>query len=63
MDVDRTSEEGKASSVQFLHFNFSTELIEKFKKNDVILAIEHNFYNHSTKLLEDTRATLLNDFN
>ena len=27
----RTSAEGKASSVQFMHFNFSKEQIKKFK--------------------------------
>ena len=30
-DVDRTSSEGKASSVQFLHFNFNQTQIEKIK--------------------------------
>ena len=31
-DVDRTSADGKASSVQFIHFNFSDDQIKKFKK-------------------------------
>ena len=30
-DVDRTSAEGKASSVQFVHFKFNDLQIEKFK--------------------------------
>ena len=30
-DVDRTSAEGKASSVQFIHFKFTDEQIAKFK--------------------------------
>ena len=30
-DVDRTSEEGKASSVQFIHFKFNDSQIDKFK--------------------------------
>ena len=29
-DVDRTSDEGKASSVQFIHFKFNDEQIKKF---------------------------------
>ena len=33
-DVDRTSAEGKASSVQFVHFNFTDEQIIKFKNLD-----------------------------
>ena len=32
-DVDRTSSEGKASSVQFIHFKFTDEQIQKFKSN------------------------------
>ena len=45
-DLDRTSEEGKASSVQFIHFNFSEKQIEKFKdlNNEVIIGIDHKFY-------------------
>ena len=30
-DLDRTSAEGKASSVQFIHFNFSEQQIKNFK--------------------------------
>jgi hypothetical protein len=38
-DVDRTSAEGKASSVQFVHFEFTDIQIKKFKdlSNDVII--------------------------
>ena len=32
-DVDRTSAEGKASSVQFIHFKFTDEQITKFKNS------------------------------
>ena len=64
-DVDRTSAEGKASSVQFLHFNFSKSQIEKFKdtKNSVILGIDHKLYNHMTKISDETRKALISDFN
>ena len=46
-DIDRTTDEGKASSVHFVHFNFSDEQIEKFKKSDieVVLSINHKLYN------------------
>ena len=30
-DVDRTSTEGKASSVQFIHFKLNEKQIQKFK--------------------------------
>ena len=63
-DVDRTSLEGKASSVQFIHFNFTDEQIIKFKNldNEVILGIDHSLYNHMTKISEHTRKSLIKDF-
>jgi len=63
-DLDRTSEEGKASSVQFVHFNFSDIQIAKFKdlKNTVMLNINHELYNHNTEILENTKQALMLDF-
>ena len=63
-DVDRTSAEGKASSVQFIHFNFTDEQIKKFKdlNNKVSLGISHNLYNHMIQISENTRKTLIRDF-
>ena len=34
-DVDRTSTEGKASSVQLVHFNFTDVQIQKFKSYEI----------------------------
>ena len=63
-DVDRTSAEGKASSVQFIHFNFTDDQIEKFKSNspEIELAIDHKEYSHSTKLSKENIASLSSDF-
>ena len=63
-DVDRTSAEGKASSVQFIHFNFTDEQIEKFKSNDVDveLGMNHKEYSHTTKLSKENIASLSEDF-
>ena len=63
-DVDRTSSEGKASSVQFVHFNFTDKQIIKFKNldNEVILGIDHNLYKHTTKISEYIRKALIKDF-
>ena len=63
-DIERTSSEGKASSVQFVHFNFTNQQIIKFKNlnNEVILGIDHNLYQHMTKIPEYTRKTLIKDF-
>ena len=63
-DVDRTSAEGKASSVQFIHFNFSEEQIKKFKdlNTQVTIGIDHSLYNHMTKISKDTKSALIKDF-
>ena len=64
-DVDRTSAEGKASSVQFIHFKFNDDQIKKFKSgsNQIELGIDHDEYSHSTKLNELTINSLISDFN
>ena len=64
-DVDRTSADGKASSVQFVHFNFSDEQIQKFKLEDidVELGMSHKEYSHTTKLTKENITSLLTDFN
>ncbi len=64
-DVDRTSADGKASSVQFIHFNFTDDQIEKFQSNssEIELGIDHKEYSHSTKLSEENIASLSADFN
>ena len=63
-DVDRTSAEGKASSVQFIHFNFTDEQIQKFKSSDVNieLGMDHKEYSHTTKLSKENIASLSEDF-
>ena len=64
VDVDRTSAEGKASSVQFIHFNFTDDQIEKFQSNssEIELGIDHKEYSHSTKLSKENIASLSTDF-
>ena len=63
-DVDRTSSEGKASSVQFIHFKFNDKQIDEFKSNSsqVEIGIEHDEYSHLTKLNQSTKESLLLDF-
>ena len=63
-DVDRTSAEGKASSVQFIHFNFTDEQIQKFKSIDVTIefGMDHKEYSHTTKLSKENIASLSKDF-
>ncbi len=63
-DVDRTSAEGKASSVQFIHFTFDDEQIQKFKSNgaEVEIGIDHKEYSHTTKLNAANLSSLSADF-
>ena len=63
-DVDRTSAEGKASSVQFIHFKFSDEQIQKFKLDgaEVEIGIDHKEYSHTTKLSSANLSSLSADF-
>ena len=63
-DVDRTSAEGKASSVQFIHFKFNDDQINKFKllSANIELGIDHKEYSHTTKLTEDNLISLSKDF-
>jgi hypothetical protein len=63
-DVDRTSAEGKASSVQFIHFKFNDEQIQKFKSDgaEVEIGINHKEYSHTTKLSLANLSSLSADF-
>lgn len=62
-DVDRTTAEGKASSIQFLHFNFTDAQAAAMKTDgaEVILAIGHDAYGHMVKLPEAVRTALAAD--
>ena len=64
-DLDRTSDEGKASSVQFLHFNFEKNQIEKFKNlnTNILIGIRHKYYNHEIQISKDNQESLIKDFN
>ena len=64
-DVDRTSADGKASSVQFIHFKLSDHQIENFRSglSQVELGINHDEYSHTTKLTDITLKSLSADFN
>ena len=65
VDLDRTSTEGKASSVQFVHFKFNDKQVEKFKSGslNVEIGIDHEEYSHTTKLTDLNIKSLSADFN
>lgn len=63
-DVERTSDDGKTSSVHFLHFPFTEEQIAAFSNPDkqVMLGCDHPNYAHLALLAPKVRAALAEDF-
>lgn len=63
-DQDRTTAEGKASSVQFVHIPFTKAQIEAFKAPGahVVLGLSHPNYGHMAVLSDAVRAELARDF-
>jgi len=63
-DTERTSDDGKASSVHFIHFHFSKSQIESFikKDNNIIIGFDHKNYSHFSQLSEESKEELSNDF-
>ena len=63
-DQDRTTADGKASSVQFVHFPFSRAQIERFRKagETIIVGIEHENYAHMAVMSDAIRRELAGDF-
>jgi hypothetical protein len=64
-DTDRTSEDGKASSVHFLHFDFSTNQIEKFltDASKILIGFENENYKHFSEISKESKKELGKDFN
>jgi hypothetical protein len=63
-DQDRTTAEGKASSVQFIHFPFTAEQIALFRRpgTEIVLGFTHPDYPHMTMLPDAMREALAEDF-
>lgn len=61
---ERTTPDGKTSSVHWVQFKFSPEQIEKFKADgvEVVLGIAHAAYSHMAVVMPDIRAELAKDF-
>jgi Protein of unknown function (DUF3501) len=62
-DVDRTTPDGKTSSVHFLRFRLSAPQIERFRDPgaNVMLGFAHPNYGHLAIVQPATRAELLKD--
>jgi len=63
-DTERTSEDGKASSVHFLHFELNDDLVKLFIKDDIkiMLGFDHPNYKHFSEVSEVSKKELSNDF-
>ena len=63
-DTERTDDSGKASSVHFIHFNFTDDQIKEFLNatSKITIGFEHTEYNHLTFLSEQNRNSLADDF-
>jgi hypothetical protein len=63
-DTERTTPDGKTSSVHFLRFTFTPAQIAAFRTagTQVTLGITHPKYGHLAILPEDSRASLAADF-
>ena len=64
IDIDRTTADGKASSVQFLRFPFNEKQISAFssKKAKIVLSITHPEYHHMAGIPKSVHEALVKDF-
>ncbi len=63
VDVERTTPEGKTSSIHFLHFRLTEAQAEAFRVQGrrVVVAVGHPGYGHMAVMPEATRAALAED--
>ena len=63
-DIERTREDGKASSVHFLRFGLTTAQIAVFRdpKTTIMIGCDHPAYTHLAGLSPASRAELSRDF-
>ncbi|MCC6918211.1 MAG: DUF3501 family protein [Alphaproteobacteria bacterium] len=63
-DTERTTPEGKTSSVHFFHFRFSDNDVAAFSdaRRTVILGVDHPNYGHMAVVSPGSKAALAQDF-
>jgi hypothetical protein len=59
---DRTTADGKTSSVHWLRFRLTPDQIARFTKQRVVLGVGHRNYGHMAVLGDETKAALAKDF-
>ena len=60
---DRTTADGKTSSVHWLRFKLTPAQIARFNTERALIGIAHKNYGHMAVLGEETKAALAKDFN
>ena len=63
-DQERTNEQGKTSSVHFLHFPFTAAQIAAFRQEgaEIVMGCSHPKYGHMAIIAETVRQALATDF-
>jgi hypothetical protein len=59
---DRTTPDGKTSSVHWLRFKLTPEQIARFKNERVVIGVAHKNYGHMAVLTDETKTALAKDF-
>jgi len=59
---DRTTADGKTSSVHWLRFKLDKDQIARFAADRVVIGISHKNYGHMAVLSDDTKRALAQDF-
>jgi hypothetical protein len=59
---DRTTADGKTSSVHWVRFKLTKEQIARFKSEKVVIGLSHRNYGHMAVLGDETKAALAKDF-
>jgi len=59
---DRTTADGKTSSVHWLRFALTKEQVARFKTEKVVIGLSHRNYGHMAVLSDDTKTALVVDF-
>jgi len=61
-DLERTKD-GKTSAVHFLRFQLDSDIIGMFKSSDnIIFGSDHDKYSRDTKITNETKMSLIGDF-
>jgi hypothetical protein len=59
---DRTTADGKTSSVHWLRFALTKEQVARFRTEKVVIGLSHRNYGHMAVLTDETKAALAEDF-